>query len=249
MLDLSGQCALVTGAGVRLGRALAEALAARGCKLILHCNTSRKGALEVARVICKNGGDAAVLGADLCDEKQVLNLARTAEKIFGGVDILINNAAVFWPTPLEKLNAAQLDAFHRVNLQAPFILSSELGRRMLARAKKNRSRRGAILNMACLSGLKAWKTHLPYSISKAGVISLTVGLAKLLAPHVRVNAIAPGTVLPPEKMSAAERARLRKKIPLQTFGSPQDIVDAALYLLSAPFVTGQVLVVDGGRSL
>ena len=243
--SLKGQTALVTGSGQRLGRALSEALAASGCRMILHCHSSRRDTELLAASICDSGGEAAVLRADLSKSTQTLRLARAAEKVFGGVDILINNAAVFWPTPLERLSVSQLDAFYAVNLQAPFTLATELGRAMKQRGH------GAILNMACISGLKAWSTHLPYSISKAGVISMTLGLSKLLAPQVRVNAIAPGTVLPPDQPDYAEKERLRmlrKKIPLRKLGRPEDVVDAALYLLTAPFVTGQVLCVDGGKS-
>lgn len=245
MLNLSGQSALVTGAGKRLGRAICEALAAHGCKLILHCHRSRRETEELAASICDSGGEAAVLRADLSRSTQTLKLARSAEKAFGGVDILVNSAAVFWPTPLERLSVSQLDAFYAVNLQAPFALSTELGRAMKKRG------RGAILNLACISGLKPWRTHVPYSISKAGVISMTRGLARMFAPQVRVNAIAPGTVLPPDNPDEATREHLRmvkKKIPLKKIGSPEDVVEGAIYLLTAPFVTGQVLVLDGGRT-
>ncbi len=243
MLDLKGKTALVTGAGVRLGKAIAEALSARGCRMILHCNASRKPAEDLARRIRSTGGEAAILRADLSKGARAKKLSRDAEKVFGGVDILVNSAAVFWPTPLENLAEAELDSFYAINLKAPYILSSQIGRRMKARGH------GAILNLACLSGLKPWKTHLPYSISKAGVVSLTQGLARLLAPEVRVNAIAPGTVLPPEDASEEAVAALRAKIPLAKIGNPDDITEAALYLLTAPFVTGQILCVDGGRVL
>jgi pteridine reductase len=249
--SLAGKVALVTGAGIRLGRAIAEALSNRGCRLILHCNASRRDAEKLARSIRESGHEAAVLRADLSKGAEVRKLARAAEKVFGGVDILVNNAAVFGPTPLEKLNDAELDFYYAINLKAPYILSAEIGRTMKRRgeAASGSGSGGAILNIACLSGLRPWKTHVPYSISKAGVIALTQGLAKLLAPEVRVNAIAPGTVLPPEGLSEETLSLLRSKIPLKKIGSPSDVVEAALYLLAAPFVTGQILCVDGGRSI
>lgn len=253
MIALKGKAALVTGAGIRLGRAVSEALADHGCRMILHCNSSRKDADALARKILKKGGEASVLQADLSKPGAAKKLARDADKVYGGIDILINNASVFWPTALEDLSESELDAFYTVNLKAPFVLSSEIGRKMKARVIKPgqdvNAARGVILNIACLSALRAWKTHVPYSISKAGIVSMTQGFAKLLAPEVRVNAIAPGAVLPPDDMSAETRSKLREKIPLKQFGSPQDIVDAALYLLTAPFVTGHVLCVDGGRIL
>lgn len=240
--DLAGQVALVTGAGVRLGRAIALSLAQSGCDLVLHCRDSRKEADALAKEIRTMGRRAVVLRADLSRAADVKTLAKKAEAAFGHVDILINSAAVFWPTELEKLTVAELDAFLNVNLKAPYILSSEIGRRMKKRGF------GTIVNLACLSGLKAWKKFVPYSISKAGVISLTVGMAKLLGPEVRVNAVAPGTVLPPEGMSAKELKAIRERLPLQRLGQPDDIVCAVQYLVGASFVTGQVLAVDGGRS-
>jgi NAD(P)-dependent dehydrogenase (short-subunit alcohol dehydrogenase family) len=249
MLNLSGKTALVTGAATRVGRVIAQALAERGCNLILHCHQSRDKARELAAQLCNAGGHAVVLRADLAKTGQMLKLARDADTHFGGVDILVNSAAIFRPTPLTRLTPAELDAFYAVNLKAPYVLSSELGRNMRRRGARNPLRQGVIVNIACLSGLKAWKQFVPYSISKAGLISLTKGLAKLLAPYVRVNAIAPGTVLPPEHMRARSIQHLRALIPLQTIGSPEDVADAVLYLASAPFVTGQVLCVDGGRSI
>ena len=191
MEDLEGKIALVTGASVRLGRALALELARNGCDLILHHRTSRRQAKELQTELQTLGRRAAILSADLSQSGQALRLAREAEKVFGRVDILVNNAAVFHPTPIEKLTADELDFFLSVNLRSPFILSSEIGRRMKRRGW------GVIVNLACVSAFRPWKTHLPYSISKAGVAALTTGLAKVLAPEVRVNAIAPGPVLPP----------------------------------------------------
>jgi NAD(P)-dependent dehydrogenase (short-subunit alcohol dehydrogenase family) len=242
-VELKGRVALVTGAGVRLGRAIALGLARHGCDLVLHCNKSRRSAEEVSREIRSFGRKTKVIAADLSDSKKTLKLARDAEKAFGRVDVLVNSAAIFWPTPLKRLNVKELGAFLDINLKSPYILSSEIGRRMKKRGA------GVIVNIACLSGLKPWKAYVPYSISKAGVIALTVGTAKLLAPEVRVNAIAPGTVLPPEGMPKAQVESIKAGLPLKKIGSPDDIVAAVLYLAGADFVTGQILCVDGGRSI
>lgn len=228
---------------MRLGRAISLALAGRGCDLVLHCHRSRPQAEELARSVRRMGRRAKVIRADLSRGKEALRLARAAEKAFGRVDILVNSAAVFWPTPLERLSEKELDAFLDINLKTPYILSADIGKRMKRRGS------GVIINLACLSGLRAWKGFVPYSISKAGVVALTVGMAKLLGPQVRVNALAPGTVLPPGGMSKREIAAIRKKLPLKKIGTPEDIVKAVLYLLDAGFVTGQVLCVDGGRSI
>jgi len=240
---LEGKVALVTGAGARLGRAVAVDLAARGCDVVLHAHTSRQGAEDLARDLAASGRRAKVLTADLAQVKQTERFARDARNAFGKVDILINSAGVFWPTPLERLNAKEFDAFTAVNLRAPYLLSAELGRWM------KRSGGGVIVNLACVSAQRPWKDYVPYSISKAGVVALTIGLAKLLAPEVRVNAVAPGTVLPPEGTPPKRLKELQKRLPLQRLGRPEDLVRAVAYLVEADFMTGQILHVDGGRSI
>jgi NAD(P)-dependent dehydrogenase (short-subunit alcohol dehydrogenase family) len=242
-MKLEGQIALVTGAGVRLGRAIALGLAESGCDVIVHYNKSKDEAQDTVDEIKKLGRRAKLLRADLSKETQALKLAREAEKAFGRVDILINSAAIFWPTPPEKLNAKELNAFLDINLKSPYILSSEIGQRMKSRGA------GAIVNLACTSAFKPWKQFVPYSISKAGIVAMTIGMAKVLSPQVRVNAVAPGTVLPPENMPADQVRKIAQHLPLKEIGTPQDIVSAVLYLLQAGFVTGQVLCVDGGRSI
>ena len=237
----SGKVALVTGAGVRLGRALAIALAQSGCDMVLHYRHSRGPVINLAGEIAALGRRTKLLQADLSQAKEMEALARRAEKAFGHVDILINSAAIFRPTPLAQLNAREFDAFINVNLKAPYILSSWIGRRMKQRGA------GVIINLACVSAQRPWATHVPYSISKAGVVALTAGLAKLLGPQVRVNAIAPGAVLPPSGTSLRRRRDLAERVPLKRLGSPDDVVRAALYLCTADFVTGQVLFVDGGQ--
>ena len=241
--SFENQVALVTGSAVRLGRAISLGLAQRGCDLVLHCNKSKKEARKLALEVESLGRRAVVISADLSKGNEVLRLAKRAEKAFGRIDILINSAAIFWPTPVARLSEKELDAFLDINLKSPYILSCEIGRRMKRRG------RGAIINLACLSALRPWKMFVPYSISKAGVAALTAGMAKLLAPEVRVNAIAPGTVLPPANMRRSEIEAIRRRLPLKKIGTPEDIVRAVIYLLESPFVTGQVLCVDGGRTI
>jgi NAD(P)-dependent dehydrogenase (short-subunit alcohol dehydrogenase family) len=241
--SLRSKVALVTGAGVRLGHAIALALAREGCDLVLHCRKSKREAQALTQKIRSLGRSANVLTADLSKGNQTRQLARSAEKAFGQVDILINSAGIFWPTPLQRLDEKELDVFLDINLKSPYILSSEIGKQMKKRGH------GTIINMACVSALRPWRTYVPYSISKAGVVAMTVGMAKLLGPEVRVNAIAPGTVLPPDGMPAEQVRKIKAGLPLQKIGTPDDIVSAVLYLCRAQFVTGQVLCVDGGRSI
>ncbi|MFH0937805.1 MAG: SDR family oxidoreductase [Planctomycetota bacterium] len=241
--NLNGKVALVTGAAARLGRAIAIGLADSGCDLILHYGHSQKDAERIAAEIRACGRRAMLLRADLSKSKQTLRLARDAEVVFGRVDILINSAAIFRPTPLEKLNEKELDAFLQINLKSPYLLSSEIGRRMKKRGA------GCIINLACLTAQRPWKNYLPYSISKAGLVSMTLGMALLLSPEVRVNAIAPGAVLLPTDATPTYRRALINAAPLKKIGAPEDIVLAVRYLCQASFVTGQILGVDGGRAI
>jgi pteridine reductase len=172
----------------------------------------------------------------------VERLAREAVAAFGGVDVLVNSASVFPPEGLEETDEALWDHAVAVNLKAPVFLIRHL-------APTLRERRGVVVNMADLAGLQAWARYAVHGISKAGVAHLTRVAARALAPEVRVAGIAPGAVLPPGDMDAAELERLANGIPLGHIGSPDDIVGALLYLLRADFVTGEILVVDGGRRL
>lgn len=234
--------ALVTGGAVRVGRAIASALAEDGYSLIIHYNSSAGPADELVNEIRAKGGEAVAIGADLADAEAVRRLASHAVDAFGGIDVLVNNASVFPPERLEETDEALWDHTIAVNLRAPFFLIRHL-------APTLRERRGVVINMADLAGMQAWGAYAAHGISKAGVVHLTRVAARSLAPEVRVNGIAPGTVLPPESMSDDEIRALAERAPLKRNGSPDDVVRALRYLLSADFVTGETLVVDGGRLL
>jgi pteridine reductase len=234
--------ALVTGGAVRIGRAISSALAEDGYRLIIHYNSSSGPADELVDEIRSAGGEAVAIGADLADADAVRRLAAEAVDAFGGIDVLINNASVFPSERLEETDEALWDHTIAVNLRAPFFLVRHL-------AATLRERKGVVINMADLAGIQAWEAYAAHGISKAGVIHLTQVAARSLAPDVRVNGIAPGTVLPPESMSDEEVRQLAERAPLKKNGSPEDVVRALRYLLSADFVTGETLVVDGGRLL
>jgi pteridine reductase len=240
--SLRGRVALVTGGAVRVGRALAEGLAREGVRVVVHYNRSGAPAREVIERIRAAGGEATVVGGDLSRTDAVERVAREAEAAFGGIDILVNNASVFPAEGLLQVDEALWDHTLAVNLRAPFFLTRALAPGMRARGG------GSIVNLADLAGLQAWQGYAAHGIAKAGLVHLTRVAARSLAPDIRVNAIAPGTVLPPEDMPDDEVERLRQRTPLRRIGSPEDVLQALLYLLRAPFVTGQVLVVDGGRS-
>lgn len=234
--------ALVTGGAVRVGRAISSALASAGYRVVIHYNSSSDSADELVREIVERGGEAVSIGADLSRGDEVRRLAREAVEAFGGIDLLVNNASVFPSERLEETDEELWDHTLAVNLKAPFFLIRHLTETL-------RARKGVVVNLADLAGMQAWAAYAAHAVSKAGLIHLTKVAARNLAPDVRVNAIAPGTVLPPESLSGEEIADLARRSPLQRNGSPEDVVRALLYLLEADFVTGETLVVDGGRLL
>ncbi|HEY0017788.1 MAG TPA: SDR family oxidoreductase [Longimicrobium sp.] len=234
--------ALVTGGAVRIGRAISAALAEDGYRLVVHYNSSSNAADALVEEIRAKGGEAVAIGADLADAEAVRRLANDAVDAFGGIDLLVNNASVFPSERLEETDEALWDHTFAVNLRAPFFLIRHL-------AATLRERRGVVVNMADLAGIQTWAAYAAHGISKAGVIHLTRVAARSLAPEVRVNGIAPGTVLPPESMTDDEVRQLAERTPLKRNGGPEDVVRALRYLLQADFVTGETLTVDGGRLL
>ena len=242
-MELAGRVALVTGAGQRLGRAIAEALAGRGMRLAIHYNSSDAGARELQREIVAQGGEADCFAADLTDAAAARALPVTVAERFGALDVLVNSAAVMRHVSFEETTVAVWDEVLDLNLRAVFFCTQ-------GAAPALRAARGRVINLADLGGLEPWPGYAAHSVSKAGVVMLTKVLARALAPEVTVNAIAPGTVLVPDSYTAEERNRLAQATPLQRLGTPADATGAILYLLErGDFVTGETLVVDGGRLL
>jgi pteridine reductase len=240
-MELAGKVALVTGAGRRLGHALAQALANRGMTLALHYNASQGGARSLEREIRAAGGRAACFPADLTSAEAARALPGRVAAELGGLHVLVNSAAVMHRLSFEDTTPAQWDSILNLNLRSLFFCAQ-------GAAPALRAARGKIVNLADLAGLEPWSGFAAHSISKAGVVMLTRVLARSLGPEVTVNAIAPGAVLVPEDYSEEERNRLARSTPLRRLGSPSDVVAALLYLLEAgDFVTGHTLVVDGGR--
>lgn len=243
-MPLKGKTALVTGAAVRVGREIALALAQAGAEVAVHCNASREPAERTAADCRALGVRAQMLSADLSDPAAARALpARVFEK-FGRLDIVVNNAAVFSKTPLETLADADWDGHIAVNLRAPYEIA------LAAAPLMRKSGGGRIVNIADRVAFGAYKDYLPYIVAKAGVVGLTRALALELAPHICVNAVAPGAVLLPEDFAAAERAAIAAEIPAGRTGKPQDVAATVRFLCEGPdFITGQVIVVDGGRSV
>ncbi len=238
-MDLQDHVALVTGAARRVGRALAHALARSGCDVAVHYHASADEAAETVREIEALGRRAVALRADLACAEAAAPLVEDAVAALGRLDVLVNSAALFERAPVAAIDAAAWDRVQAVNLRAPFLLSR-------AAAPHLARTRGCIVNIADLSGLQAWPSYAHHAVSKAGLIHLTKVLARALGPDVRVNAIAPGTVLPPED-DGAEEGSGRRVVDID--GAPADVERALLYLVASPFVTGELLVVDGGRML
>lgn len=234
--------ALVTGGGVRLGRAIALGLAGAGHDLLVHYNRSEEPAAEVVAAVKALGRRAEAVSADLSTAEGAERVARAVEEHFGRLDLLVNSAASFDEAKLLEVDAERWDSVMDLNLRGPFLVARALAP-LLTEA------RGSVVNMVDLSAFQPWVRYPHHGVSKAGLMHLTRVLARVLAPAVRVNAIAPGAVLPPADASEAELEREIERTPLARIGSPDDIVRTVLFLAASPFVTGQVVVVDGGRSL
>jgi pteridine reductase len=245
----SDRTALVTGAGARIGAAIARGLHRRGCRLIVHCNANTDGAAKVADEL--NGareGSAVVMAADLSSMDGIESLAeqtKAALKSWGsGLDLLVNNASRFYPTPVLQTHVYEWDDLLDSNLRGPYFLVQKLLEPLQQAA-------GSVVNIIDIFGDRPMRGHTVYSVSKAGLKMLTLALASELAPRVRVNGVAPGAILWPEReMPEASRDAVLGSISLGRLGDPDDVASAVAYLaLDAPYVTGEILKVDGGRSL
>jgi pteridine reductase len=243
--SLAGQVVLVTGGARRIGAAMARALHAEGARVLVHYRSSASAAHSLAAELnAARPGSAALHAADLLDDGAAAQLVAAALGAFGRLDILINNASSFYPTPVGGITAAQWDDLMGSNLKAPLFLSQ-------AAAPHLRERGGLIINMLDIHASRPLKAHPVYCAAKAGLAMLTRSLARELGPQIRVNGIAPGPVMWPEtEMDDALKREIIGKTALGRQGTPADIARTALFLArDAPYITGQIIAVDGGRGI
>lgn len=241
-MELKGRRALVTGAGVRVGRVIAHALLRRGVHVAIHYHRSEYGARQTAVEGETMGCTVAMLQADLGDPAAARALAGRAAEALGGLDILVNSAAIMVQQPIAEVTPEDWDRTMNVNLRSPFFVAQGAVAAM-------GSGGGAIVNIADLAAFERWTSYAVHCISKSGVVVMTELMAKAFAPAVRVNAIAPGAVLLPDDWDEATRQRFADTTPLKRLGSAQDVANAVLYLLENDYLTGETLVVDGGRRI
>ncbi len=244
-MQLSESVCLVTGAARRVGRSIALEFARHGAQVLVHYHQSQDEARTVAEQCTElSGKPALALQADQADPDSIDALLAEAYSKVKMIDVLVNSASVFYPTPFLELDTAQWNEIADVNLRGPVWFCKGVAAKMIER------KRGAIVNIADVCSESPWPGYVPYAVSKAGLISLTYGLARELAPYVRVNAIGPGTVMLPDDASLNLIQRAERCAVLQRVGTPEEVAEACVFLVEGPgFITGTFLPVDGGKHL
>jgi len=234
--------ALVTGGAVRVGRALSLGLAREGYDLVVSYRSSAEEARSLREEVAALGRTCELVQADLAAPDGAEAVAEAAREAYGRLDLLVNSAASFAARPLLEVDAEEWDSVMALNVRAPHLLVRAAAN-LLAKPK------GSVVNIADLAAFQAWTDRPHHAVSKAALVHLTKVQARALAPDIRVNAVAPGSVLRPEGWSEEKWLDIAERAPLARPGTPDDVVRAVLYLAEAGFVTGQVIVVDGGRLL
>lgn len=243
-MDLQGKVALITGGAVRVGRAVTLGLAAAGAQVVINYHHSADGASATADDARALGVEALTLQCDVADFAAVDAMAAAIVERFGGVDIIVNSASHFGKTPFPSSDPAVRDTWQtvtRILVDGPWAVCNALAPTMLARGG------GAIVNIVDLAAFEPWRNFAAHGVGKAALLALTRQMALELAPTIRVNAVAPGNVLPPAGLSQEQIDRLARRSLLKRWGAPADVAQAVRFLLEADFITGEVLVVDGGE--
>lgn len=240
----------MTGASKRIGRAIAHALGRRGARLAIHYGSSADQAEATAEAFREEGIEASTVQADLGQPADIDRLFEEISTRFGGLDVLVNSAASFASAPFDEIDAEAWDRVMAVNLRAPFLCTQRAARLMRV-TERPPGEPGAIVNITDLSALGVWRGYTHHSVSKAGLAHLTRVSAWELAPAVRVNAIAPGAILPPPGVSAdsPDWQSRGDEVPIGTVGSPERVAETALFLIENDFLNGVVVPVDGGEHM
>ena len=250
-MELTDKTAIITGAGGQLGQAIALALAERGADCLCHYHANQDAVQQAVQSIRQQGRKAVALQGDLADADAAEIIFQKAKEL-GPVRVLINSASIFARQPLESFSQGDVAKIMAVNLTAPLMLSNAFAMYLKSEGldwENANETFAAIINLVDVAGVKPWGQYSPYCASRAGLIGATKSLAKELAPGVTVNAIAPGIVTWPGKMDPSEEQKQLKLIPAGRFGDPKDITRTVDFLLDNPYITGQTLCIDGGRSL
>ena len=242
-MELEGKVALITGAAVRIGRAIALSLAGRGVRIVVHYNGSVSEAKETAERVIGLGAQAVTAQANLRDSGSPRRLLAQGVAAFGQVDILINSAAIFRRGTLADTTESNWDDHLAINLKAPFFLSQAYVRHL------QEGQQGHIINIVDWRVIRPGTAYMAYTLAKAGLLTMTKSLALALGPQVQVNAIAPGAIIPPPGDESGYFERLAERIPARRTGAPEDIARAVSFLLDSDFVTGETIFVTGGEHL
>ena len=249
-MDLRKKVALVTGAGHRIGKAVALALASGGADVAVHYGRNAREAEETAAEIAGLGVESWPISADLSRAEEIDRLFQSLRDRFGRLDVLVNSAASFHRRNFDSIDAAEWDSVMTLNLRAPF-LCSQRAAALMRESERGDAVPGSIVNLADLSGLQIWMGYPHHSVSKAGLLHLTRVAARELAPEVRVNALIPGAILPPPgvDVGSTEWSRRGERVPLGRTGDAQDVGRAVVFLVESDFITGALLPIDGGEHL
>lgn len=249
-MDLHGRVALVTGAAHRVGKAIALELARHGAHVVVHYGGSSEAAQQTAGEIATLGVEALPFQADLSQAEAIEALFRAVDEHFGRLDVLVNSASNFMKQPFDAIGLDDWKAAMQVNLRAPF-LCTQLGARLMNRTARPEGETALVVNIADLAGVHPWRDFVQHGVSKAGLIHLTKATARELAPSIRVNAIAPGPVLPPAHMDPHSAAweRIATAVPLGRAGHPGHVAHTVIFLAENDYITGALIPVDGGENL
>jgi len=243
-MEIQNRVALVTGAGRRLGKAIAIELGRRGACVGVHYNSSMEGAQKTVEQIRSFGVKAVAVRADQESRDEIFDAVRSVEETLGPVDVLVNSAAIFHRQPFPETDLELWDQHLNTNLRGPWLFACAVAPGMRQRGA------GKIVNILDLAVERPWPGYLPYTAAKAGLAALTRGLARTLAPQIQVNGIAPGIILPPEEWSEEELDRALARVPMRRTGTPEEIADTVLFLVNGPdYITGAIIPVDGGQSV